>query len=103
MQSQIVAYFQLHAVDFREEPRRRRAICERIRFHFAQVDHLVLEMSDALPGRFKLLVVGNHGFSAMISMMPREPPSRFACQYSTAALQAIFTILARWQRGYSAK
>src|SRR5262249_48891962 len=85
MKREIIAYFELHSIDLCQKAGGRKAGRQWIGLDLAQVSQLGLEMADAVLGRLKLCVVGNHGFSPLISMMPRKPPPRFACQYSTAA------------------
>src|SRR5207245_589823 len=60
VQRQEIADFQLHSIDFGQETGGGKAVDQGIALDFAQVEHLGLEMPDALLGRFEFLVVGNH-------------------------------------------
>jgi hypothetical protein len=90
MQSKILAHLQLHPVNFREETGRRKAVRQWIGLDPAEMGELGLETPDALLRRLQLLIVMDHDFASIISTMPRDPPPRFTCQYSTDACSPSF-------------
>src|SRR5262245_56184831 len=82
MHTEVLANFQLHAVDLCKKAGNRCSVIGGIGLGLTQLGHLLLEPRNTVEGGLKLLVIGDHGFSLMISTMPRRPPSRRTCQYS---------------------
>jgi serine/threonine protein kinase len=82
---QVFSDFQLHAINLGQKARSGSPIIDRIRFSVSQVSHLFLEPCDSFVGCLRLPVVRNHDPSGTISTMPRRPPLRRTCQYSTFA------------------
>ena len=57
MQTQILAHFELYAVNFSEKPRHCSPVIDGVGLRVAQVCHLSLELGNTLQGDFELLIV----------------------------------------------
>src|SRR5437016_1018566 len=77
MKREVLAHLQLHSIDLCQEAGCRQVVVCRIRLCLAQIGNLALKVTNPLKARIKLLIVGNHDASEMISTMPRRRPSRF--------------------------
>src|SRR5439155_25128249 len=82
MKREVLAHLQLHSIDLCQEAGCRQVAVCRIRLCLAQIGNLALKVTNSLKARIKLLVVGNHDASAIISTMPRRRPARFTCHDS---------------------
>src|SRR5436309_2074490 len=85
MMAQIFPDLKLHAVYLSKESRRRPMEVRRVCLNLPKVGDLLLEPGYSIQGHSQLFVIRYHYDSPIISTIPRSPPSRFTCQYSTAA------------------